>query len=918
MKMFDLHRHDEFSTFDGFGKANEIAAYAKELGYKSVGTTNHGNTNGLIRTWQACKDLDMKAILGVEGYFLPKYKPQERGYHLILIAKNLKGYHNLNAIQYHGDLQKYYNPIWDFKLLEQYHDGLICTSACVAGYLSQCVIHKKLNNAKRFIDKMKSIFGDDFYVEIQPYKVSEKGLQEEVNVALIKLAKEMKVKCILTSDSHRVKKEDFETYIKMHQIAGHDEEWIRGTYSERYMPAPKEMQKRFYKMHKKDFCSDLECKKFIKSMELAIDEIEDKCELNYLDNLKETLPKMAEDSFGELVNSTKQGLKDRGKWNKKYWNRAKRELDVIKYHNFQDYFLMVKEYVNWAKDNGIYVGPGRGSGCNYIVNWANKITEVDSIYFNLNPERFLMKERHKMPDIDIDFETDRRGEVIQHLLDTYPGRSAQVCSYGLYRVDNLINDLAKVCGLITDKSVDEFEAKRSKQVIMDIKKIIKKYIDDTTNLDAYGLLQDDEATIINERYDNLILHFTKLYNKVRYIGTHAAGVAIVGDDILDFTALKFDAKTGKCFTAYDLLDLEILGVVKFDMLGLVTMSEIGECRKYTKTENFDISMIEDKKVIDAFSRGDCNGIFQFDKRSVQDLLIEIHCNSFADVVAASAMNRPGPLSQKMPEIYGNNKIAIENGTGDAVVIPELDDYLQDTYGCIVYQEQIMQMAHDIAGMNWDEAYKVLKYKYGSTKRTEIEYFNNEYPKYEKQFVKGAKQLGMDEETAKEIFKKFYNYSFNKGHSVGYSLISAEQMYYKVHYPTIYWFSKIKYAGEDAKVHKYSECATRDNAVIFLAHVNYSKIKTSLRKIEGDLVIQQGLSDVKGVGEKAADFIVEERKKNGIFRSFDDFYDRCKVKGSPVNKKVIEILKVEGALEFNKKIYIKRVTKYNSALYSRAN
>ena len=235
---FDLHRHDEFSTFDGFGKASEVAEYAKELGYKSVCTTNHGNTNGLIRTWQACKDLDMKAILGVEGYFLPKYKPQERGYHLILIAKNLKGYHNLNAIQYQGDLQKYYNPIWTFDLLEEYHEGLICTSACVAGYLSQCIINDKLDNAKRFIKKMKSIFGEDFYIEIQPYKVSEKGLQERVNVGLIKLAKEMKVKCILTSDSHRVRKEDLETYIKMHQIAGHDEDWVRGTYSDRYMPAP--------------------------------------------------------------------------------------------------------------------------------------------------------------------------------------------------------------------------------------------------------------------------------------------------------------------------------------------------------------------------------------------------------------------------------------------------------------------------------------------------------------------------------------------------------------------------------------------------------------------------------------------------------------------------------------------------------
>lgn len=913
---FDLHRHDEFSTFDGFGKASEVAEYAKELGYKSVCTTNHGNTNGLIRTWQACKDLDMKAILGVEGYFLPKYKPQERGYHLILIAKNLKGYHNLNAIQYQGDLQKYYNPIWTFDLLEEYHEGLICTSACVAGYLSQCIINDKLDNAKRFIKKMKSIFGEDFYIEIQPYKVSEKGLQERVNVGLIKLAKEMKVKCILTSDSHRVRKEDLETYIKMHQIAGHDEDWVRGTYSDRYMPAPNEMQKRFYKMHKKDFKSEEECKRFIKSMERAIDEIEDKCELNYLDDLKETLPKMAEDSFKELTERTKQGLKDRGKWCKKYWERAKEELEIIKYHNFQDYFLMVAEYVNWAKDNGIYVGPGRGSGCNYIVNWANKITEVDSIYFDLEPKRFLMKERHKMPDIDIDFETDRRGEVIQHLLDTYPGKSAQVCSYGLYRVDNLINDLAKVCGLITDKSVDEIDAKHNKQVIADIKRVVKNYIDDTTNLDKEGLLEDEEAIAINEEYEDILLHFTKLYNKVRYIGTHAAGVAIVGNDILDFTALKYDSKTGKCFTSYDLLDLEILGVVKFDMLGLVTMSEIGECRKYTKTENFDISMIEDKGVIEAFSKGDCNGVFQFDKKSVQDLLVEVHCDSFDDVVAASAMNRPGPLSQKMPQIYGNNKVAIQNGTGEAVIIPELDNYLQDTFGCIIYQEQIMQMAHDIANMNWDEAYKVLKYKYGSTKRTEIEYFNNEYPKYEKQFVKGAKKLGMEEETAKEIFKKFYNYSFNKGHSVGYSLISAEQMYYKVHYPTIYWYSKLKYAGDDAKVRKYSECAVCDGSAIFLAHVNYSKAKSSLKKFEGEMVIQQGLSDIKGVGEKAAEFIVKERKKNGIFLDFDDFYDRTRCKGSPVNKGVIETLKKEGALEFNKKTYVKRVTKYNSALYQR--
>lgn len=913
---FDLHRHDEFSTFDGFGKAKELAEYAKELGYKSLSTTNHGNTNGLIRTWQACKELDMKAILGVEGYFLPKYKEQTRGYHLILIAKNLQGYHNLNALQYYGDLQRYYNPIWTFDMLEEYHEGLICTSACIASYSSQCIINGEREKAKKYLRKMQSIFGDDFYIEIQPYKVSEEGLQEKVNVELIKLAKELKIKCILTSDSHRGRKEDLETYVKMHQIAGHDEEWIRGTYTERYMPAPNEMQKRFYKMHKADFKNEESCKKFIRHMERAIDEIEEKCELNYLDNLQETLPKMADNSFDVLKSKVKQGLKDRGKYTKEYWQRALSELDVIKYHNFQDYFLMVAEYVNWAKDNGIYVGPGRGSGCNYITNWALKITEVDSIYFGLEQQRFLMKERHKMPDIDIDFETDRRGEVIQHLLDKYDGLSAQVCSYGLYRVDNLINDLAKVCGLPTDKSVDSSEAKLNKQIMASIKSIVKKYIDDTTNLDSEGLLQDEDAQDINAKYDDILLHFTKLYNKVRYIGTHAAGVAIVGSDILDFTAMKYDSKTGKCFTSYDLLDLEILGVVKFDMLGLSTMSEIGECRKYCGYDNFDISMVEDEKTIEAFSKGECDGVFQFDKRSVQELLMQIHCDSFDDVVAASAMNRPGPLSQKMPQIYGANKEAIINGTGEATIIPELDSYLHETYGTIIYQEQIMQMAHDIASMNWDEAYKVLKYKYGSTKRTEIEYFNNEYPKYEKQFVAGAKKLGMDSDVAKEIFKKFYNYSFNKGHSVGYSLISAEQMFYKVHYPTVFWFSKLKYAGEEAKVAKYTECAVKSGSVIFLPHVNRSGVKTCLKKFDGDLAIQQGLSDVNGIGEKAAEYILNERKKNGIFTSYDNFYDRCKSR--TVTSRVIELLLECGALEFKKKVYISRVTKYNSTLYAKAN
>ena len=914
-KEFDLHRHDEYSTFDGYGKPEELAKIAKELGYNSLCTTNHGNTNGLVQTYKACKDNGLKAILGVEGYFLPKYIPQTRGFHLILIAKNLVGYGNMNRIQYEGDMQKYYNPIWDFSILEEHSEGLICTSACVAGYLGQCIKSDNLDKAKKYLKKLQSIFGDDFYIEIQPYDVDEEkegiNLQRYINIKSIELAEELGIKCILTSDSHRGRKEDWESYLKMHEVAGHNLDHIEDTYKERYMPVPGDLKKRFYKMHKADF-GEVRTKKLAMQMVKNLEEIEDKCELNYLDQLEEKLPVLYDNSYKVLVEHVKQGLKDRGRYNAEYIKRAKEELDVIKYHKFEDYFLMVEDYVNWAKNQGIAVGPGRGSACNSIVCYALKITEVDSIYFNLEFRRFLMKERHKMPDIDLDFETDRRGEVIEYLLNKYEGHSAQICSYGLYRVDNLINDLAKVCGLRTDKEVDASDAKINKQIKADIKKFVNSYIDEGF-LDREGLKKDERYKSYNDSYDNIMMHFLALYEKVRFIGTHAAGVAITGGNILDYAAVRMDTKTGKLFTAYDLIDMEAIGVIKFDMLGLKTMSELNDCRKATGTPGFDISMIEDENVIAGFAKGNCNGVFQLDKASVQQLLLDIHTSNFNDVVAASAMNRPGPLKQKMPELYAANKEAYELGEDAGSNIRAFDEYLKETYGTIIYQEQIMRMAVDIAGMTWDEAHNITKMKIGVPKFNY--YFENDYPRFEQAFVNGCKKLGVPADTAKDIFKKFYDYSFNKGHSVGYSLISVEQMYYKVYYPEVFWFAKIKYANDDSDFFKYCENAVGDGAVVFLPHVNYSRSKSSLRKIDGEFAIQQGLSSIKGVGEVAANAIVAERKANGIFTSYDNFLDR--VQDKKVNKKVLGLLIESGALEFKKSTYISRVKKYNSSLYARA-
>lgn len=909
--MFDLHRHDEYSTFDGFGKAKELAEYAKSIGYKSLCSTNHGNTNGLIQTYIACKDANIKPILGVEGYFLPVWKEKTRGYHMILIAKNLKGYGNMNRIQYEGEKQKYYNPIWDFKLLEKYHDGLICTTACVAGYLAKCIVSDNIDKAEKFLLKLKSIFGDDLYIEVQPYKVSEEGLQEKVNIESIKLGKKLGIKCILTSDSHRGKKEELPTYIKMHEIAGHDITHIEETYSERYMPFPDELRKRFYKMHKNDFGKE-ETKKLALEMYSNLDEIEDKCELFYLDKLDLRLPKVdgvKGDSFKYLVEKVKEGLKQRGKYRKDYIDRCKKELEVIKYHSFQDYFLIVADYVNWAKQRGIAVGPGRGSVCNCLVAYALKITEVDSLFFELDFRRFLRKDKKSFPDIDLDFQTSRRHEVIEYLCKKYEGHAARICSYGLYKVDNLVNDLAKVCGLV---DYDESGKQKPKvNEISEIKLLINKYIVDE-RLDESNLFKDSRVIFYNKNYDDIFVHFSKLFKKVRYIGTHAAGVAITGGDLLDYVALRVD-KTGNIFTSYDLIDIEAINIIKFDVLGLKTMESIHDLRESTGVVVDYEECTKDKNIMDAFKNGNCDGVFQFEKKSVRNILSLINCDSFDDIVAASAMNRPGPLSLNMPDIYAENKL-----NSGSVKDTLWWDLTKETYGTIIYQEQVQRICVELAGMEWGDADKIMKFMKGSnmTEKALQLYEKNRNDLLGK-FSKGLYELhGVSSEEAEKLFDDMTCYTFNKGHALGYSLISIEEMFYKIYYPNEYWFAKLKFAKSSDEYNKFCSKAVNDGSVIFLPHVNFSSPSSKLRKVEGETIIQQGLSEIKNVGEKAASFIEQERKKNGIFISYDDFIDRCKSR--VVTKRVIDVLKEVGALEFNKKVYISRVTKYNSSLYSRCN
>jgi len=906
--MVDLHRHDEGSLFDGFGKPGELAKVAKSLGYTSLGISNHGNMVTAVKHYNACRQNGIKPIIGVEGYFLPKLREKHRGYHLCLFAKNKNGYKNLNLIQTEGEKQKYYNGIWTLDLLKEFHEDVICTTACVSSYFGAAIKDGKISQAEKLLLELQDIFKDDLYVEIQPYKISEVGLQETVNHVMMNLASKHDVRCILTSDSHMGSKNDLDTYLKLHEIANHELGEIEATYVERYMPTEDELIQRFVKMHSGNLSPNVAIYR-AKTMVENLQEIENKIDGDMFETLSRTIPiyKPKINSDELLKAKIKQGLLERNVNDEAYKERAQYEFNTIKDSGFSDYFLIVQEYIKWAKDQGIVVGPGRGSCCNFLTGYLLGITDVDSLRFDLEPDRFLARGRNKIPDIDLDFDSTRRDEVINHVLDTYPGKSAKVCSYGLYKIDNTINDLAKVCGLLSFGTMEETERKRNKEKIAEIKRHIRSFEVDTgvdIEIDFDELKNHPTTKRYNENYDNIIKHFIKLYNKIKYIGTHAAGV-VINDDLLQYTSVKYD-KDGNPCVAYDLKDIESLGVVKFDILALSTLSEISICREQTGRESDLNDILVDRETLDAFKMGKCDGVFQFDKRSVQSILREVEAHTVDDIIAVNAMNRPGPLSNGTHKLYAENK---QNQIPGA-----FDKWLKKTYGTILYQEQVMRMAIDIAGVTTDEALKFIKLSSGSKKDTD--FFEKDYPVFKKKFLDGCKKLKLkiSRSEAESVFQSFFSYSFNQGHATGYSLMSIEQMYYKIHCPAVFWYAKLKHTKEEDKLWKYLMGCITDCGIVFLPHVNYTA-EYSLRDFDGERVMQQGLTTIKNIGLKAAQKIENERNENGAFKDYDDFIKRCKSRS--VTSRVVAALKEAGALEFDENKYLQRTKAYSSALIQKS-
>lgn len=907
--MLDLHRHSEFSTFDGFGKAYDLANLAKSKGLTALGISDHGTMGGMVEHYKACKDAGIKPILGVEAYFQPQFNkedPKRDSFHLCLFAQNIEGYKNLNRIMTVANLeQRYYKPLTDFNLLEKYSEGVICTSGCIASFISQLIVKGRKSVLKKAIEKFIDIFGENFYIELQPYELDERTpeeaqLQEKVNIELVKIAKKYNLKMVLTSDSHYGSEYDYDTYCKMHEIKGSGE--YNETYSERYMPNKNDLMNRFMLIHENDF-NDVKAltKKIVKDM----NELEEKIDGDILGKLELELPKVSKNSKKLLMDNIKKGLKSKNLYNKEYLKRCKEEYDVIVHHGFEDYFLIVEDYTKWAKNQGIKVGPGRGSVCNSLVAFALDITEVDSLYFNIDFTRFLRMDKNKLPDIDLDFETDRRQEVIDYIIEKYEGKAAQICSYGFYKIDNLLNDLAKVCGVgrteYDDKGKNKFVV--DKDEMKQIKEYVKKHVIED-EFDYEKVKKEAQCRMYNKQYDDIIKHFSKMYNKLRYIGTHAAGVAIVGGNLLDYTSLEKRGKKGetKITTAFDLNNLESINAIKFDMLGLRTLSITKELEEMTN-ECFTYEWLEDDSIYEYFAEGKTDGVFQFEKGTAKNILKDIQADTFDDIIAASSLNRPGPLSLKMPQQYAHGKL--EGTEGNKL----WGKYTDRTYGTIVYQEQVTAICRDIGLMSNAEADRLLKvmktvYHGQDDRKSEISVLR-------KVFLEGAKKsVGMGEKEANELYEKLIVYTFNLGHATGYSLISLQQMYYKVKHPESFWYITLKYGKED-DLYRLKAQAVKDGNVILIAHVNYGA-KFSIVEIEGENALAEGLINIKGVGVKAAEAIEEERKKNGKFKNKEDFLER--IPKRTVNAGTVRALEESGSLVFDKNVYFERVKKYNSQLY----
>ena len=875
-----LHVHTEYSLLDGSCKIKELAARAKELGMDSMAITDHGVMYGVIDFYRAAREVGIKPIIGCEVYVAPGSRferentnSEDRYYHLVLLAENDTGYHNLMKIVSKGFVDGfYYKPRVDYEVLETYHEGVIALSACLAGEVQRYLARGMYEEACRSARHYEEIFGKgNFFLELQDHGIST---QKMVNQGLMRMSRELSMDLVATNDIHYILAEDAAAHDILLCIQTgkkvSDENRMRYEGGQYYVKSEEEMRALF------PYAQE------------AIDnthKIAERCNVEIEFGVTK-LPKYevpeGYDSWSYLNKLCQDGMA------KRYPNddgtlqeRLSYELGVIHNMGYVDYFLIVWDFIHFARSHDIMVGPGRGSAAGSIVSYCLEITNIDPVRYDLLFERFLNPERVSMPDIDIDFCFERRQEVIDYVVEKYgKDQVVQIVTFGTLAAKGVVRDVGRVLDLPYARC-DAI----AKMIPGDLGMTLEKALKQSPDLrEAYQ--NDDEV-----RY--LIDMARRLEGLPRHTSMHAAGV-VIGQRAMDEFVPLSRASDGTITTQFTMTTLEELGLLKMDFLGLRTLTVIQNAVRQAE-ENYGVHLVmeeidyNDKDVLASIGTGKCDGIFQLESSGMKSFMKELRPENLEDIIAGISLYRPGPMDFIPRYLKGkNDKASI------TYECPQLEHILGPTYGCIVYQEQVMQIVRDLAGHTMgrsDLVRRAMSKKKAAVMEKERQNFV--YGNQEEN-VKGCIENGIDEKTANHIYDEmidFARYAFNKSHAACYAVVAYQTAYLKYYYPKEFFAALMTSVMDNVgKVSEYILTCRQMGIRILPPDINEGQSGFS---VSGD-AIRYGLSAIKSIGRNVVDEIIRERQNNGLFTSIDDFVER--MGGREVNKRTLENFIKAGAMD----------------------
>jgi DNA polymerase-3 subunit alpha len=862
---FGLHAHTEDSLFDGLGKAVARVQRAVELGYTALGISDHGTVGGLIDHYKACKDAGIKPILGVEAYYQPEFNKEEPRYHLCMFAKNLQGYRNINKMITLANMDTFFRkPIVIEEYLEKYSEGVIISTACIGGYTSQLLLKEKEGKAIKVLEKWKKLFGDDLYIEIMPFTIDDNGTQEFVNRHLYDIAKKQNIKCIMTTDEHYILKEDYETHSLLFKMNDKD---MGDTYVGRFMQSESQVI---------DACKEMHSNFNYSAMLANLQTLANSCEVDLDFKTEDTFPlyNSGKDNKQFIREIMVTELKRKGLYNETYFTRLKYELDVIESLGYVDYFLIIWDMINFCRSKGIPTGV-RGSAGNSMVVNALGLSEVDPVKLGNIFERFLRHGKEKLVDIDCDCSSERRQEVVDYIEQKYKGQVATISNYGTWQTKNLLDSLCKYF------KIDVTVTKKLKEIAEEV--VGER---DRTELVEYRELATNKAFIEYEEQFKLVTHFCKLWGQKKNLSRHAGGVAITKGDITDFVALI--RSKGVIQTAYDMGSIDRANVLKLDILGVTHYDVINDIEKAVG-ETFSYEKIEQPEIYSLLQNGQTQGIFQLETVSATGKLEKIQPDCLGDIIAINSINRPGAAVKDY--IKGKHE-GIDKSKPYWM-------YSEDSYGAIIYQESVMMILREFAGMEWKDVDKAIKILGKDT---------DDARKLRDKFLKGVEGKLTSRE-ANELYEKMTKYLFNKGHASAYAIIGAWETYLKYYYPTEFYWGVCKSCNDKEKLTYYIHHAIC-NGIFFLKPNVNSSANFSIETIGDKKLIRIGLSYLDGIGQGTAEYIQSMQP----FVSEEEFIERCH--GKKVTTATITTLQQERCFETDMVQQIRMATTFNQTMKKR--